>query len=52
MNIYGDILADPEQYRVGADFNATNIVFPIKIGTTKYIIKKPRSGLSDFFIHK
>jgi tRNA A-37 threonylcarbamoyl transferase component Bud32 len=52
MNIYGDILADPEQYRVGADFNATNIVFPIKIGTTKYIIKKPRSGLSDFLIHK
>ncbi len=52
MNSYSDILANPEQYRVGADFDSTNIVFPIKIENVKYIIKKPRSGLADVLIHK
>ena len=52
MNIYGEILKKPEKYRCDDNFKATNIVFPIKIESTKYIIKKPRSRLADFLTHK
>ncbi len=38
-----ELLENPEKYRTGPNYKATNIVFPVEFQGTKYIAKKPRT---------
>jgi len=41
-----DLLKNPEQYRAGENYKASNIVFPVEFEGQKYIVKKPRMASS------
>ncbi len=38
-----ELLKDPEKYRIGENYKATNIVFPVEFEGQKFIVKKARS---------
>ncbi|MAF99274.1 MAG: hypothetical protein CMH61_01550 [Nanoarchaeota archaeon] len=55
-----DVLKNPEKYRDGENYHATNIVFPVKWGDDRYIVKQPNLwstvadayyGLQDEFFY-
>jgi tRNA A-37 threonylcarbamoyl transferase component Bud32 len=38
-----ELLDDPERFRIGDNYKASNVVFPVEFKGEKYIIKKPRN---------
>ena len=45
------VLENPERYRCGENYRATNIVFPVKVEGNSYVFKKPRHALVSSVIH-
>lgn len=45
-----EVLYDSEMYRIGKNYHASNIVFPVDTQGQKYIIKKRRNGIVDSLI--
>lgn len=41
------LLQNPEKYRIGNNYKASHIVFPVKFDDEKYIVKKPRFGIAS-----
>jgi len=42
--MFEKLLDNPEQYRIGGNYRATHIVFPVEFKGKKYVIKKPRTS--------
>ncbi len=42
--MFEELLDNPERYRVGRNYRATHIVFPVEFEEEKYIIKIPRNS--------
>ncbi len=41
--MFEEVIANPERFRDGENFRATNIVFPVKVGDQRLILKRPRA---------